>query len=161
MSGNLLEFVAQHNGSAGGEGEIEKLAEAKAEQEYQMAKIAEHAEAQGAFMGEGFAEEMAKLALAESAGAETSGVNNDNPPTMAQTPSKGGIEIPSNAPGPNESLKTTRPGGGEQYNNELFQRKLDEKRRQAGLANIQNEGVSSLSGAQHGTSAMFSLDHEG
>lgn len=161
MSGNLLDFLKEHDGSAGGGSEIEKIAEAKAEQEYQLMKVAEHAQAQGLFMGEGFINELTKLALAETSGAEASGMNNENPPTMAQTPSKGGIEVPTNAPGPNESLKTVRPGGGEQFNNELFQRKLEEKRRQAGLANIQNEGVSSLSGAQHGTSAMYSVDHEG
>lgn len=157
---NLLDFI-QENGSANGDGEIEKLAEAKAEQEYQLKKFAEDADAQGRFIGLGFSEGLIKRALAEASGAETSGVNNENPPTAAQTPSKGGIEVPSNAPGPNESLKTVGPDGGDQYNNELFQKKLEERRRQAGLANIQNEGVSTLSGAQHGTSAMYSLDHEG
>lgn len=154
---SLNSFLQQYSS---GDGEIEKLAEAKAEQDFQMLKIAEHAQGQGMFMGEYFIRGLIKRALDEASGAETSGVNNDNPPSIAQTPSKGGIEVPSNAPGPGDELKTTRPGGGEQYNNELFQRKLDEKRRQAGLANIQNEGVAQLSGAPNGTSAMYSITHD-
>jgi SOS response regulatory protein OraA/RecX len=139
---------------------LEKLAEAKVEQELVFRKVADHARGEGAFAGKGFLHGLIKRALNESSGAEVSGINNANAPTVAQTPPRGGIELPSDAPGPNEKLRTVRPGGGEQYNNELLTKKIEEKRLQAGLANAQNEGLSTLSGAEHGTSAQFAIDHE-
>ena len=152
MSSRLSDFM-------GNDKNLEKLAEVKVAQELQLRKIAEHSEGTGMFIGKGFTHMLIKCALAEASGAEVSGINNELPPTAAQTPPKGGVELPTDAPGPNEKLVTTGPNSGEQYNNELLTRKIEEKRLQAGLANVQNEGVATLSGAPQGTSALFSIDH--
>lgn len=153
---NLLDFVT--NEGVGGEDEgLLKQAHEQAVHEEGLRKVANERLAYGQFMGKGFvAGMMDKVAQVAAAKA---GVDNVNPPSAAQSPSKGGIELPSDAPGPNDTLKTTRPGGGEQHNNEMYAKKLEEKRLKAGLHDLQGNGIAILSGSDHGTSAQFAIDH--
>lgn len=151
---NLLDLISG-GGSREDEGLL-KQAHAMAIEEEGLRKVANHNLAYGQFMGKGFvAGMMDKLAEV----AQAVGVDNVNPPSAAQSPPKGGIELPSDAPGPNDSLKTTRPGGGEQHNNEMFTKKIEEKRLQAGLQDLQGNGIFTLSGSDHGTTAQFAVDH--
>lgn len=159
MSNNLRlsQFFIQDSSVASSE--EEKIAEAFVEKEEMARKHADARYGEGLFAGKGFLSGlMKKVAMAQTGNSNT-GVDSINPPSAAQTPSKGGIELPSDAPGPNDTLVTTRPGGGEQHNNDLFNRKIEEKKLKAGLSDVQNSGIADLSGSVHGTSAQFSLDH--
>lgn len=153
---NLLDFITRSKLGADDE-QMLKQAHQQALQEEELRKVATERITYGKFVGKGFvAGAMDKIA--EVIASET-GVDNVNPPSAAQTPSKGGIELPSDAPGPDDVLKTTRPGGGEQHNNEMYTKKIEEKRLQAGLGDLQGDGVALLSGSDFGTSAQFSVDH--
>lgn len=153
---NLFDFI-KNNGEIVQDEEMLKTAHEIAVQEEEMRKVADEHRAYGMFIGKGVIAGMMDK-VAESLNGN--GVDNVNPVTAAQSPAQGGILIPTDAPGPNQVLKTTRPGGGEQHNNDMFAKKLDEKRLKAGLHDLQNNGIAILSGSDHGTSAQFSIDHK-
>jgi len=156
---DLLRFISNNASVGSPSGNLEKVAEEIVEQEEMLFKTADQAVGEGSFIGRGAARHFMKLAVAAVTGAEMSGMNDNNPPSAAQSPLGGGIELPSDAPGPNDVLSTVKPSDGKQYNNTLFQKHLDQKRMQAGLARANTSGVSELSGADHGTAAQFTVKH--
>lgn len=153
----LKEFFAQTSSETGSH--EEKIAEAYVQKEEYARKFADARYGEGLFAGKGLLTGLMRKVAAELNGTARSGVDSVNPASAAQSPSKGGIELPTDGPGPLDTLKTTRPGGGEQHNNDLFNRKIEEKKLKQGLANVQNSGVADLAGAAHATSAQFSIDH--
>lgn len=137
-------------------GDLEKIAERVVQKEKEMRKLASETTARGRFMGSGFVKGMLQK-VAED--LSNTGVDSVNPISAAVRPELPGIELPTNAPGPDDVLRTVRPGGGEQHNNDLYMKKIEENRLKEGLADIHNQGISSITGSPFGTGAQFGLDH--
>ena len=152
---DLLEFV-QNKGTPKGNRNFEKIAEAVIEKEAALQKQANEIRAGGRFIGRGFSTTLFQKVAQD---LKSTGVASENPITAAQTPSLPSIELPTNAPGPNDTLRTVRPNGGEQFNNDLFMKELEKSRKEQGLGDIANNGISVLSGSNFGTEAQFGINH--
>jgi len=156
---SLMNFLQEQANGGTTEGTFEKIASIIVEKESQLEKIASHAKGEGAFIGKGYLNMMSKISAAVVAGAELSGMNTNLPPSAAVTSPKGGIEVPGDGPGQADTLSTVKPNDGSQYNNDLFAAKVEQRKVQAGLADISNDGIHTLSGSPQGTSAIMAISH--